>query len=125
MLSAVAAVVTLLLPTAVAQQATPKYSGGVTIQGTVLSFDGKPVSDAVVSLEKKDSPGAVETKTNAAGAFAFSSLSTGSYRLSAGKSGSRSRATTVIASSENGLEKVDLVLKDPDWLRTPVPLPRP
>jgi tetratricopeptide (TPR) repeat protein len=111
MLSAVAALVTLLLPAAVAQQASPKYSGGVTIQGTVLSFDGKPVSDAVVSLERKDSPGALEAKTNAAGVFAFSSLSTGSYRLSAGKSGSRSRTTVVIAASENSMEKVDLVLQ--------------
>jgi tetratricopeptide (TPR) repeat protein len=111
MLSAVVAVVALLLPTAVAQQTTPKYSDGVTIQGTVLSSDGKPVSDAVVTLEKKDSPGTVETKTNVAGVFAFSSLSIGSYRLSAGRSGSRSRTTTVIASSENGMEKVDLVLQ--------------
>jgi len=110
-LSAVVALVTLLLPAAVAQQASPKYSRGVTIQGTVFSFDGKPVSDAVVSLEKKDYPGAVEAKTNAAGAFAFSSLSTGSYRLSAGKSGSRSRTTAVIASTENGMEKVNLVLQ--------------
>jgi len=114
MLSAVVVLVTLVLPAAaVAQQSSPKYSGGVTIQGTVLSFDGKPVSDAVVSLEKKDSTGAVETKTNSAGAFAFSSLSTGSYRLRAGKSGSSSRTTTVIASSENGMEKVDLVLQAP------------
>jgi tetratricopeptide (TPR) repeat protein len=111
MSSAVMVLATLVLPVAVAQQASPKYSGGVTIQGTVLSFDGKPVSDAGVSLEKEDSPGAVETKTNAAGAFAFSSLSTGSYRLRAEKSGSRSRITTVIASSENGMEKVDLVLQ--------------
>ena len=110
-LPAVVALATLLLPAAVAQQASPKYSGGVTIQGTVLGLDGKPVSDAVVSLEKKDSPSTVETKTNAAGAFVFSSLSTGSYRLSAGKSGSRSPTTAVIASSGNSIEKVDLVLQ--------------
>ncbi len=112
MLSVVIALVTLLLSAAGAQQVDPKYSGGVTIQGTVLSFDGKPVSDAVVSLEKKDSPGALETKTNAAGAFAFSSLSTGSYRLSAGKSGSRSRSTVIIAPSENSTERVDLVIQE-------------
>jgi tetratricopeptide (TPR) repeat protein len=111
-LSAVVTLVTLMalmLPAAVAQQASPKYSGGVTVQGTV-SFEGRPVSDAVVSLEKENSAGAVETKTNAAGAFAFSSLSTGSYRLSA-KSGSHSRTKAIIASTANGIEKVDLVLQ--------------
>ena len=110
-LPAVVALATLLLPAAIAQQASPKYSGGVTIQGTVLGLDGKPVSDAVVSLEKKDSSSTVETKTNAAGAFVFSSLSTGSYRISAGKLGSRSPTTDVIASSDNSIEKVDLVLQ--------------
>jgi tetratricopeptide (TPR) repeat protein len=108
-LSAVVISVAFMLPAAVAQQASPKYSGGVTIQGSV-SFEGRPVSDAVVSLEKENSAGAVETKTNEAGAFAFSSLSTGSYRLSA-KSGSRSRTTAIIASTVNGIEKVDLVLQ--------------
>jgi len=110
MLSAVVALMTLLLPAAGAQQASTTDSGGVTIQGTVLSFDRKPVSDAVVSLEKKDSPSPVETKTNATGAFKFSALATGSYRLSAGKSGLRSRIADVSASSDNDTEKVDLIL---------------
>jgi tetratricopeptide (TPR) repeat protein len=111
MLSVVGALMTLLLPIAVAQQSSPKYSGGVTIQGSVLSFDGKPVSDALVSLERSDSPGAVETKTNAAGAFKFSSLSTGNYRLTAGRSGSRSPTIEITASSEHDMERVDLVLR--------------
>src|ERR1700722_8502906 len=110
-LPAVVALATLLLPAAIAQQASPKYSGGVTIQGTVLGLDGKPVSDAVVSLEKKDSSSTVETKTNAAGAFVFSSLSSGSYRISGGKLGWRSPTPAVIAASDNTTEKADLVLQ--------------
>jgi tetratricopeptide (TPR) repeat protein len=113
MLSVIMTLIILILPAAVAQQASSKYSDGVTIQGTVVSFDGKPVGDAVVRLEKKDSPGAIETKTNAAGAFAFSSLPPGSYRLSAGKSALRSHTTTVIAPSGESMEKVDLVLERP------------
>jgi len=40
--------------------------------------------------------GAVETRTNAAGAFAFSALKAGSYALSAEKSGLRSRVADVV-----------------------------
>lgn len=113
MLSTCVVLLILLLPAAVAQQASPKHLGGATIRGTVLSLDGKPVNEAIVSLEKKNSPGAEEAKTNAAGAFTFTSLSRGNYRLSAGKSGSRSPTIDVIASSEKDMEKVDLVLQVP------------
>ncbi len=109
--AAVLAFLITLLPAGVAQQASSKHLGGVTIQGTVLSVDGKPMSDATVSLEKKGSSDTVETKTNAAGAFVFSALSTGSYRLSAEKSGPHSRTADVVASSENDMEKVDLILE--------------
>ena len=69
------------------------------------------MSDAAVSLEREDSASAGKMKTNEAGAFAFSSLSTGNYRLTAEKSGLRSRSTAIVASSANGIEKVDLVLQ--------------
>jgi tetratricopeptide (TPR) repeat protein len=109
--SAAMAIGLLLLPAAVAQRGT--LNRGVSIQGTVSGFDGKPVSDAVVHLEKKGSANPVETKSTAAGTFVFSSLSSGDYRLSAEKSGLRSRATDITASSENDLEKIDLVLLRP------------
>jgi len=105
--------VILLLPAAVAQQASLKHSGGATIQGTVLSIEGKPVSEAVVRLEKKDSPDIVETKTDADGGFEFSSLSIGSYQLRAEKSGLQSRSADVIASVGRSSEKVSLVLNSP------------
>ncbi len=111
LLPAVLALLITLLPAGVAQQASSRHLGGVTIQGTVLGGDGKPVSDATVSLEKKNSSGTTETKTNAVGAFTFSSLSIGSYRLSAEKSGSHSRTVDVNALPEKGMEKVDLVLQ--------------
>ena len=111
MLSGVLALMALMLPSAIAQQTSPIDPVGVTIQGTVRSFDGKPVSDAVVRLEKKDSQGVVEAKTNAAGSFAFLSLSSGTYQVRADKSGLHSLTTSVIAASENRMEKVDLVLQ--------------
>ncbi|MBN9615344.1 MAG: hypothetical protein BGO25_15280 [Acidobacteriales bacterium 59-55] len=111
-LAAAMVLVILLLPAAVAQQVSPKYFGGAHIQGTVISVDGKPVSEATVSLEKKGSPDIVETKTNATGGFEFSSLSSGSYRLSAKKSGLHSHPAEVMASAGKSSEKVSLVLQD-------------
>ena len=110
-LSVVVAGGTLFVPVAIAEQTSPNCSGGVTIHGRVLSFDGKPVSNAIVRLERKLSPGAVETKSNAKGDFAFASLSVGSYRLSAEQAGARSAAIDVGTSAETCTEKVDLVFQ--------------
>jgi tetratricopeptide (TPR) repeat protein len=101
----------LLLPTAIAQQASPMHPGDATIKGVVRSFDGKPVNEATVTLVKKDPSANLETKSDADGDFVFSSLSVGSYELSAGRSGAHSRVVSVIVSSKSGMEKVDLVLQ--------------
>ena len=101
----------LVMPVAVAQPTSPKCLDRVTIRGTVLGIDGKPVSDAVVRLETKLVPDAGQTKSNAFGVFAFASLSNGSYRLSAEKLGSRTRIIDVTTSSENCAEEVDLVFQ--------------
>jgi tetratricopeptide (TPR) repeat protein len=89
---------------AVAQQAS------VTIHGTVLTSDGKPVGDAAVKLQQKGIPGALETKTNASGGFSFSALPVDSYLLSAEKSGLRSRPTAAPAPPPGDPRQVDLVL---------------
>ena len=106
LLSAAVILSTLVMPVAVAQ---PICSDGVTIQGTVRSVDGKPVSEAVVRFGNKLVPDAGQTKSNASGVFAFVSLSDGSYRLSAEKSGSRTPIIEVTTSSKNCVEEVDLV----------------
>jgi tetratricopeptide (TPR) repeat protein len=89
---------------AVAQQAS------VTIHGTVLTSAGKPVGDAAVKLQQKGIAGALETKSDASGAFTFSALPVDSYLLSAEKSGLRSRPTTAPASPPGDQRQVDLVL---------------
>jgi tetratricopeptide (TPR) repeat protein len=111
--AAIAALVTVAIPMAVAQPASSHQSDGVTIRGAVLSQLGKPVGDALVRLEQKDVAGAVETKTDAVGGFAFSALRTGSYVVSAEKSGLHSRSAAVNALSRGDQRKVDLVLEDP------------
>ena len=90
------------LPVAGAQQCS--------IKGTVLDPAAKPVSDAAVRLERKDVPGAEETKSNVTGAFTFTALPVGSYTLTAEKSGLRSRSAIVAACPGATQKPVDLVL---------------
>jgi tetratricopeptide (TPR) repeat protein len=108
----IAALMSASVPAAVAQQASPQHADGVTIRGTVLNSADKFIGDASVRLQQEKAQGVVETKTNAAGVYAFSALQTGSYILRAEKSGLRSRAITVIASSPGDQKQVDLVLED-------------
>ncbi len=107
----IAALMSASVPAAVAQQASPQHADGVTIRGAVLNSADKFIGDASVRLQQEKAQGVVETKTNAAGVYAFSALQTGSYILSAEKAGLRSRAITVIASSPGDQKQVDLVLE--------------
>jgi tetratricopeptide (TPR) repeat protein len=111
-LGVVAALICVSIPAAAAQYASPQHSVGVTIQGSVLNSAGKPVGDAQVRLEQEGVPGGLETKTSGAGVFTFSAPGTGSYNLSAEKSGLRSRAAAVVVSSLGEQKQVNLVLED-------------
>ena len=110
-LAVFASLISASTPSAVAQQASPQRSDGVTIRGSVLDAAGKGVSEASVRLEQKSTPGTLETKTNQAGVFEFPALRAGSYVLSAEKSGLRSGATTVIAPSHGDQKQIELVLQ--------------
>jgi tetratricopeptide (TPR) repeat protein len=107
----IVALVSVSILTAAAQEASPQHEGGVVIQGTVLDSAHKLVAGASVRLELKDAPGAIVTRTNAAGAFVFPGLGTGRYVVSAEKSGLHSRAAAVVASSQGEQEQVELVLE--------------
>ena len=79
--------------------------------GTVLDAAHKPVVGAGVRLDHKGAPGAVETRTNAAGAFTFPAFPSGTYTLTAEKSGARSRPATVTVTSPADQNFVELVLE--------------
>jgi tetratricopeptide (TPR) repeat protein len=83
---------------------------GGTVQGTLVNSSGTVVGDASVRLEQEGVPGARETKTNAAGVFAFSALPAGNYQLSAHKAELRTRSATVQVGSSGDEKHVDLVL---------------
>ncbi len=110
--SVIAALLCLLLSTAFAQQPSTQQPARSTIQGTVFDAAGKAAADALVRLEQEGVAGVVETRTNADGAFAFSSLAAGRYRVSAEKSGVRSRVAEVIASAAGEPQQLHLVLEN-------------
>jgi hypothetical protein len=107
------AVVGLLTSYIAAQETSSKCFGGVVIHGTVLDSGRKPVSDAVVRLEPRPAESPIETTTNAAGVFTFSSPTDRSYHLFAEKSGLRTPAMDVTAVSGNCIAQMELILNMP------------
>jgi tetratricopeptide (TPR) repeat protein len=103
--------ISVLTGAVVAQQTHPQHGDGVTIQGNVLNSTGKSIGDALVRLEQEGTLKHVETKTNAAGIFAFTALPPGRYLLTAEKTGQKSHGTVVLASPEGDRKNIDLVLE--------------
>ena len=94
---------------AAAQAGTFHHSATAVVEGTVRDAAAKPVSGALVRVEA-DGQASRETHTDAAGVFELANLPTGSYRVSAEKSGLRSGAGNAIALSEGDRKHIDLVL---------------
>src|SRR5262249_2795055 len=111
--AALVAIAALLfaIPTAIAQQVPSQDSIGAIIQGSVNDSNGLPVANASVQLKGSAARNPLETKTSAAGVFAFSSLPTGTYKLTADKSGLRSAAATVVIGSNVDRKHIDLILQ--------------
>jgi len=114
-LAAIAILIGVASLSGIAQQASGERSEGAENQRAVLtgtvSAAGKPVDDASVRLEAPGAQPSLETRTTAAGAFAFSDLPAGSYTLSAEKSGLRTRRTIAVAVSEGERKHIDLALE--------------
>ena len=100
------------IPSVLAQQIRSQHLEGVTVRGVVRNLDGRPVGSAVVRLEQKGVPGALQRTSDGAGDFSFSGLLKGTYQLSAEKSGLRSRTATVDTLSGTDKEEVNLILED-------------
>jgi tetratricopeptide (TPR) repeat protein len=97
------------IPATAAQEATRLQSGTIRIQGRVINSSGSPVSDAQVRIEQEGVLGALETVTDAVGAFAFSESKSGNYSLIANKSGLCGRAAVIVPPSGE-VEMISLVL---------------
>jgi tetratricopeptide (TPR) repeat protein len=105
----IAALISLLSSTIVAQQTHPQHLDGVTIRGSVLNSAGKFIADASVWLEQEGTLNHV--KTNAAGIFVFTALPPGRYLLSAEKSGQKSHGTVVLALSQGDQKNINVILE--------------
>jgi tetratricopeptide (TPR) repeat protein len=115
-----------MLPAAtVAQQAHPQYQDGVTIKGNVINSAGKSIGDASVWLEQEGTLKHVETKTDAAGIFAFTAIPPGRYLLSAEKSGRKSHGTVVLAVAQGDQKNIDLILEVSPDIRSDSSPPSP
>jgi tetratricopeptide (TPR) repeat protein len=104
--------------TAKAQVVSQSSPDEVTIRGTVRNAAGGPVDSAVVRMERKGAPEAMQATTNTAGIFVFSALKTGTYVLRAEKSGLSSRASALIAAVPGDQKQVDLILEDAEEVRS-------
>jgi tetratricopeptide (TPR) repeat protein len=106
-LRSVAGVITVLLSVSLA---IAQHTARGIVQGKVVDSAGTVVGDAAVRLEQEGISGARETKTSAAGVFAFSDLPAGNYQLSAQKAELRTRSATIQVGSPGDEKHVDLVL---------------
>jgi tetratricopeptide (TPR) repeat protein len=111
LLAILAVLTSLSVRIASAQQPPSPPLNNAAIQGTVADASGHPVAGAAVRLEQKDPPAVIETKTNPDGTFAFSSLPSGTYRISSQKDALRSHAADALILSEGAQKHIDLVLK--------------
>ncbi len=89
---------------------TLQEAPGITIRGTVFDELNRPIVEASVSLEPKSGAPTYATKTGAKGEFAFSSLQTGTYLVSAEKAGFHIGVATVTASSDGTPRELHLKL---------------
>jgi tetratricopeptide (TPR) repeat protein len=109
--SIIAALISVISVAALAQQTETQHRHGVAIQGKVVNSAGKSIGGASVWLEQGGTLKHVETKTDAAGLFAFTDLLPGRYLLSAEKSGKKSHGTRVLAWPEGDRKSIDLILE--------------
>jgi tetratricopeptide (TPR) repeat protein len=117
----IAALMSLLMPVAITQNASAQNSDGVTIQGTVVDRANSAVRDATVRLARPGVDSAEVTKTNEAGIFVFTAVRPGSYELSAEKIGLRSSLMSITASSQRDQKHLALILQSGDGSSPSVP----
>jgi tetratricopeptide (TPR) repeat protein len=96
--------------------AVAQHTDSGIVHGKVANSAGTMVGDASVRLEQAGVPGARETKTNAAGVFAFSALPAGNYQLSAQRGELRTRSAAIQVESPGDEKHVELVLLPNDLL---------
>jgi tetratricopeptide (TPR) repeat protein len=102
------ALLTILVPLSPAQ---PRSSDGTsTVEGMVRDSFHKPVSGAEVHLQLSGETQKLITRTDSNGAFKFSALREGTYRVRAEMSGKGTAAVSSVVLGRNQAKTVDLTL---------------
>ena len=94
-------------------QTPPQSRDVIIIEGTVRNSAGEPVANASVVLEEKDQPKPTETTTNNDGSFGFAPEHSGTFKITAKKSGFRDAVVEGLALSPGEKKRVNLVLEAP------------
>ena len=97
---------------AVAQSASGDPAAAVTMHGRVFDTGRHGLENAIVRLQPAGGTEAVETKTDASGAFVFTGLRPGSYRLRAEKAGLGVGAEVIEVLASAGPKDVEVTLGD-------------
>jgi tetratricopeptide (TPR) repeat protein len=100
-----------MVGTAVAQSALGGKDVAVTMRGRVFDTGHHGLENAIVRLQPEGETEAVETKTDASGAFVFAGLQPGSYRLRAEKAGLNSDGEAIEVSASAISKEIELTLR--------------
>lgn len=100
--------------TSFAQNSSPQGQSANVIEGTVRDSAGQPIADVSVFLEEKGQAKAREMKTNADGAFVFSTPRAGSYTVLVKKSDMYKGVSESLTVSSGGKKHIDLILGVPE-----------
>jgi uncharacterized GH25 family protein len=104
--------VLVLATLGVAAGASARVATG-TLAGTVVDAQGRPVAEAVVTIQTSDGRQPHATRTDSKGRFEFKRFETGQYDLHAQSKGSFSEWTRRIAVRSNKTSSVTLRLPPP------------
>jgi uncharacterized GH25 family protein len=102
----------ILATLGLAAGASAKVATG-TLAGTVLDSRGKPVADAVVTIQTSDGRKPHATRTDSEGRFEFARFETGQYDLQAQAKGNFSEWAKRIAVHSNKTTSITLRLPPP------------
>jgi len=105
----------IFMPIAYSQCASAGHSSELPVLcGQVFNLAHQPVADAVVRLQQDKTQDIQETRTGVEGSFVLTVSSSGTYTVSAEKSGMRSERKTWTSSSPQSSASLQLIIEFPN-----------
>ncbi|HYM75300.1 MAG TPA: tetratricopeptide repeat protein [Candidatus Dormibacteraeota bacterium] len=111
--SALVALLALFVAVLPSPARSPQGAAPASLHGTIRDSHGKPVEDASVQLQRKDSTEVLTVHTDPRGYYVFADLNNGAYLLRAAKSGSADAEVSSVFLAPKETKTVDLTLGPP------------